>query len=125
MSYAGLEIDPDIQYPSLFMTLQTGKMPESYPVISEIDYGIWDYRSGDRYVMIRDDRYKLTLYRDLKDPYKFAGCDDRVLFDLENDPGERVNLASNPECGEVMKRLIETLDVRDICRNIVTPVLMT
>jgi hypothetical protein len=32
-----------------------------------------------------------------------------VLFDLENDPGERVNLAGDPSCAETERDLRERL----------------
>jgi hypothetical protein len=36
-----------------------------------------------------------------------------VLFDLENDPGEQVNLAGNPEYAEVERDLSERLGQRE------------
>ncbi len=68
--------------------------------------------------MLRDGRWKLSLYRD---PTRYAGREDRVLFDLENDPAEVHNLAYDPAYGEVMTKLLDKLEAWDRDRPLVTP----
>ena len=50
--------------------------------------------------MIREDRWKLV---------HFIDCEDGQLFDLVDDPGERVNLWADLEHQEVRRRLIEEI----------------
>ena len=125
LEFAGLPVPEPVQFPSLSVTLRNGTLPEDAPVFSEIDYGIWNYRTGDRYVMVRDGQYKLMLYRNPCDPGRFTSNDDRVLFDLVSDPMEEINLAGDPRYASVMRRLITELDAWDSDRSIVTPTLVT
>ncbi|MDF1515514.1 MAG: sulfatase-like hydrolase/transferase [Anaerolineae bacterium] len=120
----GLIIPEYVQYPSLSATLRQGVLPAEAPVFSEIDYGIWNYRLGERYVMVRDGRYKLTLYRDPQNHTLYEGRDDRVLFDLELDPLEVHNLAGDPAYTQVVDDLISAIDRWDDGRIIVEPVLV-
>jgi hypothetical protein len=90
-------------------------------VFSEIDYGNWHYRSGERYVMLRDGRWKLSLYRDPRDPAPHTGREDHVLFDLGNDSAEVHNLAYDPAYAEVMTKLLDKLEAWDRDRPLVTP----
>jgi arylsulfatase len=124
LDLAGLSVPKHVQFPSLCETLQKGTPPERTPVFSEIDYGIWDYRSGERYVMVRDGRYKMMLYREPRDSIKYKGTDDRVLFDLASDPHERKNLASLPELVKVQDILTAKIDDWDNSRDIVEPTLV-
>jgi arylsulfatase A-like enzyme len=120
---AGLEVPAAVQYPSLAPALRDGLEVEPAPAFSEIDYGLWGYRPGERCVMVRDGRWKLCLYRNpIADPLYGRPpnlSQDRVLYDLAADPGERHNLASDPACGEVMHRLIAEIDAWDMARPIV------
>lgn len=54
---------------------------------------------------IRDERWRLTLWRDRKDNSIHA----TELYDEVNDPHETVNLAAKPENGEVVARLSKFL----------------
>jgi arylsulfatase A-like enzyme len=125
MDLAGLEIPPAVQYPSLAHVLRSGGDAEPAPVFSEIDYGLWGYRPGERYVMVRDGRWKLCLYRDpLADDDPSRGrvpnlAQDRVLVDLAADPGERHNLTPDAAYGQVVEGLIAAIDGWDRGRPIV------
>jgi arylsulfatase A-like enzyme len=125
MDLAGLEIPPSVQYPSLAPALRDGLDVPPAPVFSEIDYGLWGYRPGERYVMVRDGRWKLCLYRspladDGPSPERETNpAEDRVLYDLEADPGERHNLAPDAAYGQVMERLVDAIDAWDRGRPIV------
>ncbi|MBT4499249.1 MAG: sulfatase-like hydrolase/transferase [Gemmatimonadetes bacterium] len=95
--------------------------PADDPVFSEIDYGLWDYRDGDRYVMIRHNRWKLALYRDPTDPERLPIDDSRTLYDLETDPGERRNLSGDPAYAEIAEDLTARIDAWDRSRTITPP----
>lgn len=124
LDLTGLDIPGQVQFPSLGRTLRH-KMPvETAPVFSEIDYGIWNYRLGDRYVMVRDGRWKLCLYRDPRKRERYVGSEDRVLFDLEADPQENHNLAGDPTYAPVMEALVSKIDAWDCERAIVEPSLV-
>ncbi len=116
-----IAIPEHVHYLSLAATLKTGNPPATAPVFSEIDYGNWHYRFDERYVMLRDGRWKLSLYRDPRDPTRYAGREDRVLFNLENDPLEYHNLAHDPPYAEVVTELLGKLEVWDRDRPVVTP----
>jgi arylsulfatase A-like enzyme len=124
LDLAGLRVPPQVQFPSLGPTLRQGCLPGAAPVFSEIDYGIWGYRSGDRRVMVRDGRWKLWLYRHPRDPSRFLDGEDRVLYDLETDPTESTNLADDPAYASVAKALVAKIDAWDRERPIVTPTLV-
>jgi arylsulfatase A-like enzyme len=124
MDLAGIEVPEDVQYPSLAPALRNGMGIDPQPVFSEIDFGIWHYRLGDRCVMIRDGRWKLTLYRDPREPYRFAASEDRVLYDLETDAQERHNLASDPAYAQVMDDLVHKIDEWDRARAVTPPSLI-
>ena len=121
LDLAGLVVPPQAQFSTLSATLQHGIIPQAKPVFSEIDYGLWHYRPGERYVMIRDGRYKLTLYRDPRSTDRFAGSEDRVLFDLEADPQETRNLAQETAYAVVIDELVDKIDSWDRDRPIVVP----
>jgi choline-sulfatase len=118
---AGLPIPKRAQFPSLHTTVRNSELPEERPIFSEIDYGIWNYRNGDRYVMVRDGKYKLMLYHDPGDPGKFSAYDDRVLFDLARDPREETNLASQPVYAPLIDSLIAQIGGWDRNRPIIKP----
>jgi choline-sulfatase len=118
---AGLPVSGSVHYPSLSATLINGQPVPAGPVFSEIDLGLWGYRGGERRVMVRDGRWKLVLYRDPRDPARFARREDAVLFDLEADPGERYNLAPDPARKPVIEELVAEIDAWDHVRPIVAP----
>lgn len=92
MELAGIDCPTRTHFPSLAACVGSGREPDSRPVFSEIDFGCWGYRDGDRYAMVRKGRWKLSLFRDDADPDRFRAGDGLMLFDLANDPGERRNL---------------------------------
>lgn len=124
LDLTGIEIPPQVEFPSLTGTLRQGTPPAAEPVFSEIDYGLWGYRSGERRVMVRDGRWKLWLYRDPRQPERSASDPDPVLYDLEADPGETRNLAHDPAYAPVMDALIAQIDARDRRRTIREPSLV-
>ena len=113
LDLAGIEIPAQVEYPSLAETLRTGAEPTARPVFSELDFGIWGYRDGDRYVMVRDGDWKLAVFRDPLRPERFADTDGLVLFNLAEDPGERHNRSDDPVCAETVARLIALIDAWD------------
>jgi arylsulfatase len=119
MDRAGIEVPGDVHYPSLVAALADRAPIAAEPVFSEIDLGLWGYRSGERRVMVRDGHWKLILYRDPRDHERFAGCEDAVLFDLEADPDERCNLAPDPPYRHVIEKLSAKIDAWDRSRPIV------
>jgi arylsulfatase A-like enzyme len=118
MELVGLDVPAIVQYTSLAPTLRRGAPVEPTPVFSEIDLGLWDYRAGERQVMARDGRWKLILYRDPRAPDRFAGREDRMLYDLDDDPLERHNLVGDPAYENVMDRLVAAIDTWDASRPI-------
>jgi arylsulfatase len=124
LDLVGLTVPSQVQFPTLSTTLRHGTPPEAAPVFSEIDYGIWHYRLGDRYVMVRDGHWKLCLYRDPRNPDRYVGSQDCVLFDLEADPQEYHNLAHDPTYAPVMDGLVAKIDAWDRGRTIVEPSLV-
>jgi len=123
LDWAGLQVPGFVHYPSLAAALRDGEPVAEGPVFSEIDLGLWGYRSGERRVMVRDGRWKLSLYRDPRDPGRFAGREDAVLFDLEADRGERHNLAPDPAYRAVIGQLSAEIDAWDQSRPIVAATL--
>lgn len=113
LDWAGVGIPAPADFPSLAADLRAGREPAAEPVFSEIDFGIWQYRSGDRYVMVRDGDWKLALFRDPRDPGRFAADDGIMLHHLATDPGERTNLAARPEHQDTIRRLLALIDQRD------------
>lgn len=91
-----------LQGPSLASAVLRGAEPAAAPVFSEIAYGYQGYRDADRQVMVRDGRYKLSLFPDGGDP-------DGALYDLEDDPGETRNLYAGPQHRAVVEKLTRTI----------------
>ncbi len=83
---------------SLAAEVDKGVEPRPRPVFSEIAFGYQGYRDSDRQVMVRDGRYKLSLFPDSGDP-------DGALYDLIGDPGETRNLYGDPK----HRKLVEGL----------------
>jgi arylsulfatase A-like enzyme len=109
LDLAGLDVPRGTDYRSLAPCLSAGGEPDPEPVVSEIDHGLHGYRTGERYAMVRIGRWKLWVYRDPGatgpvDP------DGLGLYDLESDPGERVNRAADPACLPVIDDLCGQLD---------------
>ncbi len=75
------------------------------PVFSEIKFGYQGYRDEDRQVMVRDGRWKLVRFLD--------GEPDGALYDLREDPQEKLNLyARRPEVAVRLAKLIDSWDLR-------------
>jgi len=125
LDLAGLEAPQDLDYPSLADAACGGGAPSPEPVFSEIDFGIWDYRDGDRYVMVREGPWKLAVFRDPRNPGRFPESDGLMLHNLEADPRERTNLAHAPEYAEVRKRLLDLLAGWDATRPRTPPPCVT
>ncbi|OGV81506.1 MAG: hypothetical protein A3K19_26020 [Lentisphaerae bacterium RIFOXYB12_FULL_65_16] len=122
MEMAGMAVPAQVQFPSLAGNVATGVESAGTPVFSEHDYGVWGgYRDGDRYVMIRDGKWKMGLFRDPRNPATFADDDGLMLHDLAADPGERHNLAAAPECAGVRRELLAKIDAWDRRRDIRVP----
>ena len=113
LELAGLDCPEPTDFPSLARAACAGLEPLPNPVFSEIDFGIWDYRDGDRYVMVRDGDWKLAVFRDLTDKARFADADGIMLHNLADDPGERTNVAGLPEHQQTVARLLAVIDSRD------------
>jgi len=104
LDLAGLE-HPDYDYES-WPTADDGAEPV---VVSEIDLGLWGYRDGERYAMVRRGKWKLAGYPN-------ADCtaiDGANLHDLEADPNERQNLVADPARAGVVQDLLAALQQRD------------
>mgnify|MGYP005856835007 CR=1 FL=1 len=97
LELAGLPHD-GVEGQSLAEEVSTGTEPVFQPVFSEIAFGYQGYRDADRQVMIRDGRYKMSLFPDGGDP-------DGALYDLQMDPGETRNLYAEPESREIAVQL--------------------
>jgi len=123
LELAGILVPEAAHYPSLAVAVGRGAGPEAEPVFSEIDYGVWSYRDGDRCVMILDGPWKLAVFRGAGEPGRFAPDDGLMLHNLTDDPGERVNLAGDPEYDGVAKELLAKIDAWDRPREIRQPVL--
>lgn len=113
LELAGLEIPPPTDFPSLANPLRNGTEPEPEPVFADLDFGIWGYRDGHRYAMVREGDWKLALFRDPQNRARFPETDGIMLHNLADDPGERTNLANRPEHRPTVRRLLERLDARD------------
>jgi len=91
----------DVEFPDglegtdLSDSVRTGREPERGPVITDNLFPI--HGEGTEYRMVRDGQYKYVGFRDAPE----------LLFDLEADPGETVNLASDATDEEraVLERL--------------------
>jgi choline-sulfatase len=83
---------------SLAACVLNGRAARAQPVFSEIAFGYQGYRDADRQVMIRDGRYKLSLFPDSGEP-------DGALYDLNSDPGESHNLFSEAKSHALISQL--------------------
>ncbi|MBT3377712.1 MAG: sulfatase-like hydrolase/transferase [Lentisphaerae bacterium] len=126
MELADLDVPEDTQFASAASAVSTGQEPMAVPVFSEIDYGVWKgYRIGDRYVMIRDGKWKMGLFRDPTAPARLPDDDGLLLHDMEADPGERTNLANAPEFSSIRQDLLAKIDAWDASRPIREPTVRT
>lgn len=91
---AGLDRPEHLQGSSFLATLQD-------PEHAHDRYAIGRFRDGDT---IRDDRYRLSIYRDGKG--EEVG---RMLYDHQLDPDENVNVAGQADIAEVEERLSRRL----------------
>ena len=123
LEMVGVEVPGTVQYRSLANSLRGGGEPRTVPIFSEVDFGVWDYRDGDRYAMVRDEEWKMAFFRDPRDAGRFAEDDGLMLHNLNDDPGERTNLAGNPQYEEVIQRLMAILNTWDRSRETRVPVL--
>jgi arylsulfatase A-like enzyme len=107
---AGLPIPDSVHTPSFGPVLLGCEELPQEPVFSEIDLETFDIRGGDRRIMIRDGKWKLSLFhhvgRTNREP---DGC----LYDLEADPEERNNLYGDPATASVCEELVDKIDARD------------
>jgi arylsulfatase A-like enzyme len=110
LELAGLPVEQPTDFPSLAEPLRNGTEPAAAPVFSEIDFGVWQYRDGDRYAMVRDRDWKLAVFRDPVDKARFPADDGLMLHHLPTDPGERHNLATVPEHQPTVQRLVGLID---------------
>jgi arylsulfatase A-like enzyme len=72
-------------------------------------FGYQKYRDSDRQVMIRDGRFKTSLF--------MTGNPDGELYDLERDPQERANLFDSPAYAGTVSRLKSGIDAWDRSRR--------
>lgn len=106
MRYCALDVPDDVEYP----TLPADALEPTAPVIGEIGYGQRGGRPGDRYVMLRHGRWKLCVFRDRHQPERLSQDDGLMLFDLDADPHERINLASDAAHRDTLKGLCDELE---------------
>jgi arylsulfatase len=113
LDLTGIGLPSFAEYPSLVPYFE-GKPPEEDPVFSEIDFGMYHYRLGDRCVMVRHGKYKLTLFRDPRDKHKFSNQEeDRCLFDLESDQSESRDISGlRPEIVLNLEQALAAMDAR-------------
>jgi arylsulfatase A-like enzyme len=104
LELAGID-SPECEARSLAASVSSGSEPDAGPVFSEIKFGYQGYRDDHRRVMVRDGRYKLSLFLDPGDPQRFRDNPDGSLYDLETDPGEMNNLFTAPGQAARVKRL--------------------
>ncbi|MEM1213152.1 MAG: sulfatase-like hydrolase/transferase [Planctomycetota bacterium] len=113
LTLCGLAVPEDVDYPVLPGTSVGSSETPGCPVVSEIAYGERGGRGHDRYVMLRDGRWKLTVFKDRYDPDRLPAYDGLMLFDLLNDPHERRDLApridQDPAVRDTVKGLLDEL----------------
>ena len=117
LELSGLAVPEPTDFPSLAGPLCRDAQLHAAPVVSEIDFGIWDYRDGDRYLMVRDGDWKLACFHDPTDPKRFPPDDGLMLHNLAEDPGERRNLAGRPDFTDVVDRLQTQINEWDAVRG--------
>lgn len=113
LARVGLPVPEDVEYPTLASAVGIGDDEPNRPIVSEIGYGKRGGRPGDRYAMVRHDRFKLTVFRDRSDPDRLPPRDGLMLFDLQDDPDERTNLADSPDHDATILSLLDDLAQHD------------
>jgi choline-sulfatase len=98
-----------IQCPPVEARAIVGIKPALGAVFSELEFGYQKYRDSGRQVMIRDGRFKMSLF--------MTGDPDGELYDLERDPLERANLFNSPAHLEIVSRLKSAIDRWDRSRK--------
>jgi arylsulfatase len=86
--------------------VRSGRERDDGPVFSEMAFGYQGYRDKDRQVMVRQGRFKLTLFPDGGDP-------DGALYDLERDPGERLNLFRSRDHQKQIEKMKSSIQAWD------------
>jgi len=92
LELAGLEVGPDIYFRSLMPLIENPEAPSAYSSI----YGAY---MEDRQRMILRGDYKLVLYPK-------AGA--LRLFNIKDDPAERINLANNPSYWPKAREMLDS-----------------
>ncbi|MBH53593.1 MAG: hypothetical protein CMI18_04520 [Opitutaceae bacterium] len=99
-----LEAPDNIEAQSLLPLIRGEAPPRSEAVFSEHDHAadIYDELrdTGRRRVMVRTKEWKLVIFMDERLSEK-----DGALYDLKNDPGERINLFNDPKYKSTIQRL--------------------
>ena len=98
----GLSVPSGLDGISLKPWLENASLPATKVAISQYPRG--GRQTGNRPLMgysMRDERWRLTLWRDRRDGSIAA----TELYDEKNDPAETVNLANKPE----NRAIVETL----------------
>lgn len=104
LDLAGLSHD-GVEGASLAASLRRGIEPPPRPVISEIAFGYQGWRDHDRQVMVRDGKWKLSLFSAPHDPGRFAANADGSLYNLRRNPNESANLFASAETQSHRRRL--------------------
>jgi arylsulfatase A-like enzyme len=104
LDLCGLDAPKNIEASSLLPLIRGEAPPRSEAVFSEHDHTADIYQelrdTGGRRIMVRTKDWKLVFFMDERRPDK-----DGVLYDLENDPGERMNQYHNPKHRGTISRL--------------------
>ncbi len=97
LDYAGVQVPPKIQGKS-FKNLLEGRTQEHK------DYILCEQFSpdGDKKTVIRDEKYKYFLNSSGKE----------ILYDLQNDPEEKVNIVAKKEYQEVLSNLRKQMSIK-------------
>lgn len=104
---AGVDLPMSHEADDLSAVVASGAEPPARPVFSELQFGYQGYRDGDRQVMIREGRWKLS---------RFGGGDpDGELYDLQADPQEKTNLFARR--ADIARRLWNTIKTWDRTRR--------
>jgi len=96
LEMAGLEIPKELLGISLFQKMSKGK---------QINRKHLYYETVNSYGVLENGKYKYTRFMQSE---KF-GDDDEALFDLENDPGEMINLVFSQAHAKKLKEIREVL----------------
>ncbi|MEM6458832.1 MAG: sulfatase-like hydrolase/transferase [Planctomycetota bacterium] len=109
MRIAGLEVPDDCEYTPLAGVFDPDADEPDEPVVSEVRYGDRCDRPHDRYVMVRRGPWKLTVFRDREEPGRLDRDDGLMLFNLDQDPIERHDLAPRVGTDNSLRKTTESL----------------